>query len=162
MGDYDGQYDSASNGETPSYNDVSGDAAPYNDVSGGVDAGAAAPEGHHSHISADEAGGGLKELAAGAGALVAGSAATTAGAAAAAGLGGGVAIGLGIEHTTHLGSNTGEAAFEHSNYDDAHAAAVSMDDASSSLDKGNYVDAAGHAAESFGHMAEGLWNGNKH
>lgn len=72
----------------------------------------------------------------------------------------GYEIGTGIENETHIGSAAGDYAYNHSNQDDAHAAAVSADDASQSWHDGHPLDAAEHAAETIGHMASGLWHGH--
>lgn len=73
---------------------------------------------------------------------------------------GGVWLGDQIEQHTHIGTDAGDALYDASNPEDAHAAAVSFDDAGDSWDAGHPLDAAEHAAEGVGHMIEGLWDGN--
>lgn len=73
---------------------------------------------------------------------------------------GGLRVGQAIEHETGAGTAVGDFVFEHSNPDDAHAAAVHMDDAGEAWDQGSYGGAAVDAAEGLGSMVEGLWHGN--
>jgi hypothetical protein len=98
------------------------------------------------------------EIAGAAGVISAGAAEAVA-PVAAAGVAG-VWAGEEIEQHTHIGTDAGDAVFNASNPDDAHAAAVSFDDASDSWNAGHPLDAAENAAEGVGHMIEGLWDGN--
>ncbi len=109
---------------------------------------------------------GTKDMTAGAGVLGAGAGvvgalggagALAGGAAIGAGALGGYLIGEGIEEETHAGEHLGDFMYDHSNPDDAAAATAHFDDASSDWDKGNYLDAAGDAAEGVGRMVEGFF-----
>jgi hypothetical protein len=81
-------------------------------------------------------------------------------AAGAVALAAGLYVGNEIEQHTHIGSESGDWMYEHSNPDDAYQSAQSFDQASEDFNQGNYLSAAGDVAEGFGHMVEGLWNGN--